>query len=150
MAVAQATLGQNTFTVLRTLINANLPTYSFNSTPFTYTLVASAYNDDAIFPSVELGDPKGDFITITMDATTGDIEIEVMIKFYAKELHGKKAIAVGRDGLRNTFIENISTFIGTDKLVPTEDFWVDNPMSEIDIKNQIINTATSTVRFRLG
>lgn len=150
MAVEQATLGQNTFTVLEALIKDNLPTYSFDGTPFTYILVAPFPNKDVVFPSIELGDPKGDFITITMNAETGDVIIEIIINFYAKELHGKKAIAVGRDGLRNTFINNISTFIGTDKLIPEEDFWTDNPVSEIDIDNQVINTATSVIKFKLG
>ncbi len=150
MVVAQATIRQNTFTALRDLINDNLPTYSFDSNPFEYNLVSSFPNEDPIFPIVELGDAKSDFITITMDAATGDIEIEVMLNFYAIEEHGKKAIAVARDDLMNTFIGNISEFINTDKLIPTEDFWIDNPVSEIDIDNQVINTATSVVKFKLG
>ena len=150
MAVAQATLRQNVFTALRTLINANLPTYSFDSTTYTYTFVSEFPNKDAVFPVVVFGGTKGDFITITMDAETGIIEIEVTLEFYTKELHGKKAIEVAQDGLMNTFIGNISTFISTDKLVPTEDFWDDSPISPIDIDNQVILIGQSTIRFKLG
>lgn len=103
-----------------------------------------------MFPVVVFGGTKGDFITITMDATTGDIEIEVTLEFYTDEKHGKKAIEVAQDGLMNTFIGNIPTFISDDKLVPTEDFWTDNVISEIDIDTQVINTATSVMRFKLG
>ena len=150
MVVEQETLRQNVFTAIEKLIKANLPTYSFNEEAFEYIFVSKLPNKDAIFPVIVFGGTKGDFITITMDAATGNIEIEVTLEFYTDEKHGKKAIEVAQDGLMNTFIENISTFIDTDKLVPTEDFWTDNIISEIDIDNQVINTATSVVRFILG
>ena len=148
--VEQATIRQNTWTALSTLIEVNLPTYSFNSEAFEYVFVSEMPNKDVVLPAIELGSARGSFITVTMDGATGDIEIEIEIKFYAKEEHGKKAIEVAQDDLMNIFIGNIPTFIDTDKLVPTEDFWVDNPVSPIDINNQVINTATSIVRFRLG
>ena len=148
--VKQATIRQNTWTALSTLIEANLPTYSFNSEDFEYVFVSEMPNKDVVLPAIELGSARGNFITITMDGATGDIEIEIEIKFYAKELQGKKAIEVAQDDLMNVFIGNISTFIGTDKLVPQEDFWTDNPVSPIEINTQTINTATSTVRFKLG
>jgi hypothetical protein len=50
----------------------------------------------------------------------------------------------------NAFIGNISTFITTNKLIPQEDFWKDSGNSTFEDKGQIIHTATSTVRFKLG
>ncbi len=150
MVVTQAKLRQNVFTAIESLIEDNLPTYSFDSTPFTYTLVSELPNEDAVFPTVELDSARADFITITLDGATGDIEIEVTLKFYTDEEHGKKAIEVAQDSLMNTFIGNIPTFIGIDNLMPMEDFWTDNIISEIDIDNQVINTATSIIKFKLG
>ncbi len=150
MAVTQAKLRQNVFTAIEALIGANLPSYSFDETAFEYIFVSKLPNEDAIFPVIVFGGTKGSPITITMDATTLDIEIEVTLEFYTKEQHGKKAIEVAQDSLMNTFIGNIPTFIGTDNLVPMEDFWTDNIISEIDIDNQVINTATSIVKFKLG
>ena len=150
MAVTQAKLRQNVFTAIEALIGANLPSYSFDETAFEYIFVSKLPNEDAVFPVIVFGGTKGSPITITMDATTLDIEIEVTLEFYTDEKHGKKAIEVAQDSLMNTFIGNIPTFIGTDNLVPMEDFWTDNIISEIDIGNQVINTATSIVKFKLG
>lgn len=150
MVVNQATLRQNVFTVIEALIKDNLPTYSFNEESFEYIFVSELPNEDVVFPVVVFGGTKGNFITITMDAATGDIEMEITLKFYSLEEHGKKAIEVAQDDLMNTFIGNISEFIGNDKLIPEEDFWQDGQVSPIDIDNQVINTADSIVRFKLG
>ena len=76
----------------------------------------------------------------------GDYHISTISRY----LMAKKAIEIAHDELMNNFRGNISTFIGNDKLVPQEDFWIYNPASPIDIQNQVINTATSIVKFRLG
>ena len=143
------TLSQDVFSALRTLIIANKPTYVFDGTTYTYTLIAAQPNNDSVFPCVVLDDSDITDSRITLDAATGEQEIEVKLDFYALYMHGKKAIAAGRDGLRNTFIGNIASFI-TDKLIPKEDFWTDTSGASMDIGNQKVNTASSTVRYKLG
>jgi len=150
MVVNLATISQDVFAALRTLIIANKPTYTYNDTIYTYTMVASQPKQDAVFPCVVLDDSDITDTRITMDAGTGEEMIEVRLDFYALESHGKKAISVGRDGLRNTFIGNISEFVSTDKIVPQEDFWTDSGIANIELDKQVVNTATSFVRFKLG
>ena len=143
-----ATLAQDVFSALRTLMIANKPSYVFNNTTYTYTVVASQPNDDTAFPCVVLEDSDVKDTRITLDAGTGDEDIEVTLTFYALEAHGKKAIAVGRDSLRNTFINNISTFITTNKLSPQEDFWTDSGTGTDEYGKQKVNVGIATVRFK--
>src|SRR3990167_9241648 len=93
------TLSQDVFSALRTLIIANKPTYVFDGTTYTYTLIAAQPNNDSVFPCVVLDDSDITDSRITLDAATGEQEIEVKLDFYALNMHGKKAIAAGRDGL---------------------------------------------------
>ena len=51
---------------------------------------------------------------ISLDASTAQYEVSIQLDLYAKELHGKKAIDAGQDGIHSTIVGNISTFIGTD------------------------------------
>lgn len=150
MTVQLATIGQNVFTVMRTLILANLPTYSYDGTPFTYTFYSEYPKENPSFPCVVMNDSDIDSEMITMDGATGDYPIEFRLEFYAKEVHGMKAIAVGKDGLRDTFINNIPNFISNDNIVPQEDFWSDTGGSPFKDNNQLINMKTSIVRFKLG
>ena len=144
-----ATISQDVFTVLRTLILANKPTYTYNGTTFTYTMVASYPKDNPTFPIVVLNESSINVVLLTFDGSGRDYGVEVQLDFYAKEAHGKKAIDAGRDGLRNTFIENISAFINTDGLIPMDDFWDDSNTSPFQDKNQIINTGSSLIKFVL-
>lgn len=149
MATA-ATLSQDVFTALRTLIIANKPNYTYNGTIFTYTLVAEYPKDNPSFPVVVLNESSVNVVLLTYDGGGRNYGVEVQLDFYAKEAHGKKAIDAGRDGLRNTFIENISAFINTDGLIPMEDFWDDSNIASLqESKNQIINTGSSLVKFML-
>jgi len=150
MVVTLSTLRQATFASVRALLIANKPTYTYNSGTITYTILAEYPRTTPVFPCIVInkGNPKD--IRITLDASTGDQMIEVTLDFYAKELHGTKAIDAGQDSAMNTFIGNISTFIATDKLIPQEDFWTDIPSPPFQDNNQIINTGSSTVRFKLA
>lgn len=148
--VSSATIRQDVFDAIRTLIIANKPTYTYNGTTFTYTVLAEYPGEDGVFPCIVINKANIVMPTITMDAQTLDREIEVPMDFYAKEAHGKKAIDVGQDGLMDTFTTNIPTFIATNKLIPQEDFWQDSGNSTFEDKKQVLNMATSTVRFKLG
>jgi hypothetical protein len=151
MVVSEATIRQGVFSAISTLIIANKPTYTHNGTTYTYIVVAEYPDTDSMFPCIVINKANILMPTITMDAVTLDREIEVPMDFYAKETQGgKKAIDIAQDSIMNTMVGNIPTFIATDKLVPQEDFWQDSGSSVFEDKKQVLNTATSTVRFRLG
>lgn len=147
--VEASTIRQGVFNALRSLIIANKPTYTYNGTVYTYDVVAEYPKDNPTFPCIVLNKANITMPLITLDASTGDYEIEVSLELFAKEAHGKKAIDIGQDGLHSIFVGNISSFISTDGLIPTEDFWTDSGNSIFEDRNQVINTATSTIRFKL-
>ena len=150
MAFALAeTLSQDVFTKIRTLIIANKPTYTYNNTIFTYTMVSEYPKDNPTFPIVVLNESSVNVVLLTFDGGGRDYGVEVQLDFYAKEAHGKKAIDAGRDSLRNTFINNISAFINDDGLIPMDDFWDDSNTSPFQDKNQLINTGSSLIKFVL-
>ncbi len=146
--VSLSTVTQDVFTKLRALIVANKPTYTYGTTQ-TYSLTASFPRDNPTFPLVVLNDSNVSMSKITLDDGTWNYAVEVQLDFFAKELHGKKAISAGRDGLRNTFVGNISTFDSADGLVPKDNFWEDSNVDTFQEGNQVLNTGSSTVRFWL-
>lgn len=148
--VSEETIRQDVFTAIRTLLIANKPTYTYDGDTITYTIVAEYPKDDSVFPCIVINKSMVSLTTLTLDAETSDKGIEVNMDFYAKEEHGKKAIDIAQDSVMHTFVGNVPTFVSTDKLIPTEDFWTDSGNSTFQDKNQIINTATSTARFKLA
>jgi len=142
-------VGQEVFTVLRTLILANLPTYTYDGATQTYSLKAEFSRDNPSFPQVVLNDSKVGIFLLNLDGSGEDYGIEVQLDFYARERHGKKAVAAGKDGLRATFIGNRTNFDTNNGLVPQEEFWDDSTISTFEDKGQVINTASVIIRFML-
>ena len=151
MAVVPATLSGDVFTALRTLIIANKPTYQYGNpaVTFTYDLEAEYPRNNPTFPIVVLNESSVSVRLLALDGSGTDYEVEVQLDFYAKELHGKKAIDAGRDGLRATFIGNIDNFKNNDGLNPMDDFWDDSNTDVFQDRNQLINTGSSIVKFNL-
>ena len=149
MVISTATISSDVFTALRTLIIANKPTYTYNGVTFTYTMVAEYPRDNPTFPIVVLNESSVKVSLLALDGSGTDYEVEVQLDFYAKELHGRKAIDAGRDGLRATFIGNIDNFKNTDGLNPMEDFWDDSNTTPFQDRNQLINTGSSLIKFNL-
>lgn len=149
MTVAVETVGQDVFAALRTLIIANKPTYTYDGIVYTYTLLSEYPKENPTFPLVILNESMVDVVLLNLDGSGEDYGVEVQLDLYAKEAHGKKAIDAGKDNLRNTFIGNISTFNSTDGLIPDEDYWDDSNNSTFADRNQILNTASVIVKFKL-
>ena len=149
MAVTTATLSQDIFTALRTLIIANKPTYTYGGTTYTYDLEAEYPRDNPTFPIIVLNESSVNVSLINLDGSGEDYKVEVQLDFYAKELHGKKAIDAGRDGLRATFLNNITNFKDNNGLNPMEDFWEDSNTDVFQDRNQVINIGSSKVKFKL-
>lgn len=144
------TIRQDVFDAVRDLIIANKPSYTYNGTNYEFTVVAAYPDKDAAFPCIVLDKSLITMPIITMDGLTGDYEIEVSMEIFAKEMHGIKVIDVAQDSLQNTFMSNMSTLISTNKLCPQEDFWKDSGVSTFQDRNQLLNTSTITMRFKLG
>ncbi len=149
MTVAVATIASDVFTALRALIIANKPTYTYNETVFTYTLVAEHSRTNPSFPEVVLNSSAIKLKLLNLDGSGEDYEVEVQLDFYAKELHEIAAVEAGTDGLRNTFIGNITEFNDTDGLVAQEDFWDDSNIDSFSEGNQVLNTASVIIKFKL-
>ena len=149
MTVSAATIGQDVFTALRALIIANKPTYTYDETTYTYDLVSEYPKENPTFPMVVLNESMVDIVLLDLDGSGEDYSIEIQLDLYAKELHGKKAVDAGKDSLRATFIGNISEFISTDGLIPDEDFWDDSNNSIFTDRNQLLNTASVIIKFKL-
>ncbi len=150
MAVITTTkIGEELFDVLRTLIIANKPTYTFDESTITYTLVAAYPKVNPTFPLVVLNEASINLVILNLDGSGEDYAIEVTLDFYAKEIHGRKAVVVGKDSLRATFLGNKNNFDTDNGLLMQEDFWEDSNISAFEDRNQIINTASSLVRFIL-
>jgi len=151
--VGTSTVSQDVFTAVRALIVANKPSYTRTiagtSTTFTYALVSEYPRDNPSFPVVVLNQSEINIVLINLDGSGEDYGVELQLDFYAKELHGKKAIDEGRDPLRATFIGNLSSFNTDNGLIPAEDFWNDSNTSTFINKNQVLHTASSIIKFRL-
>lgn len=124
--VNDAKIEQDVFTVIRTLIVANRPTYnrtiSGTETTFTYTFLSAYPKDNPSFPIIVMDETNVNVVLLNLDGSGEDYGVEVQLDFYAKEAHGKKAISEGRDPLRKKFIDNRSTFDTSNGLIPMEDF----------------------------
>jgi hypothetical protein len=149
VAIALASIRQGVFEAIRALLVNNKPTYTYNSATQTYNIYAEYPRSNPSFPCIVINKASIEDERLTMDALTGDESIEVQLDFYAKELHGKKAIDAGVDGAMNTIIGNIATFQSSNGIVPQSDFWTDNGSSTFEENNQVVNTASSLMRFRL-
>ncbi len=147
--VATATVAQDIFSKLRTLIIANKPTYTYDGVEYTYTLESEYPRTNPSFPIVVLNESDIDIALLNLDGSGEDYGAEIQLDFYAKELHGKKSIDAGRDALRAAFLGNISAFDTDDGLLPQEDFWVDSSSDAFSEKNQVVNTGSSIIKFKL-
>ena len=159
MVVTIATLNQDVFSVIRALLIANKPSYAYNGTTFTYTIVAEYPKDTAQFPCIVVNEADSDSSILGNDDfaashsidvnPTLEPEIEVVLEFYAKEAHGKKAIAAGRDSVRNTIRINIASLFSSGLIPNEKGFLEDSGNGTFQDGNQIINSAALTLRLKL-
>ena len=145
--VGITTIEQDTYTTLRSLINANLPSYTYNGIEITYTLLSEFPYETPTFPLIIVNECKVSVKLLNLDGSGEEYTIEIQIDFYAKAIHGKKAISVGRDSLRNTFINNLSNFDIDNGLLPKDDFWDDSNVSVFEAGNELLNIGSVMIVF---
>ena|SRR3990167_5666244 len=149
MTISASAIKTDFFTAIRALVIANKPTYTFNGSTITYNVEAEYGGENPTFPMVVVNSSKVKLVLLNLDGSGNDYALETQLDFYAKELHGKKAIEVGQQSLMATFIGNIETFNTTDGILPMEDFWEDSNIDTFQDKNQLLNTGSSLIRFKL-
>ena len=151
--VAVKKVEEEVYDVIEALIIANKPTYTRTilgtSTTFTYTFLSAYPKDNPSFPIVVLDEEDINIELLNLDGSGEDYIIEIKLDFYAKEEHGRRAIVEGKDSLRATFIGNISTFDTTNGMIPMNPFWDDSNTSFFSDKNQLLNTASVLIKFKL-
>ncbi len=147
--VAPLTLKPDVFEAIEALILANKPTYVYDGTTFTYTLKAAYSRENPDFPQVVLNESLVKIVLLNLDGSGEDYGVEIQLDFYAKERHGQKAIGSGQSQIANTFIGNLSAFNTDNGLIPDEDFWDDTNISPFSDGNQVLNTASSLIKFKL-
>ncbi len=154
MAVVDtSSVGADVYTAIRTLVLANLPTYSRDiqgtSTTFTYNMVASYPKDNPVFPIVVVSDAEVDVVLLNLDGSGEDYGVTVQLDLYAKEAHGIKAVTEGKDSLRATFIGNLANFDTNNGMIPDEDFIDESNNAPFMDKNQTLNTSSLIFKFKL-
>ena len=104
MTISASAIKTDFFTAIRALVIANKPTYTFNGSTITYNVEAEYGGENPTFPMVVVNSSKVKLVLLNLDGSGNDYALETQLDFYAKELHGKKAIEVGQQSLIATFI----------------------------------------------
>ena len=142
--VELATIRQNTFATLFTLINNNKPT-GWN--------VFSGYPEDEAnsnFPMIILNPAMIKPIIVTMDGGGIIVEdIDAEVEFFALGKKGKDQIDIGKDNVQNTILSNSST-LDTYKLYLKEDPFDDSNVDVFISGKQKINTGSSIIKLGLN
>jgi hypothetical protein len=148
MAVTEASMRQDVFSALNTLLAANKPTYTDpDGNTQTYTIVAEFQEDNPTFPQIAINKAMVSLTLQNMDGTGRDYGVEVQLDFYTKGKHGKKAIDAGMDSVQNTILDNQSSLRTTDGLLLMEEPFDESNNDTFETNNQVINTASLILRF---
>jgi len=137
------------FARLRQLIIDNLPSYEHNAVQQNYSLVAEYPSTNPKFPLIVLNSANVKLALINLDGSGEDYELQVEFDYYANEKHGKKAVEIGFQSLRSTFIKNLPSLNSKDGLLPMQDFWENSNISIFQDGNHLLNTTSSLVKFKL-
>ncbi len=154
MAVSPTTIYEDVFDAIKTILKDNKPTYVRTvagvDTTFTYDILAAYHRGDASFPQLVLNKAMIQPMLLNLDRTGEDYEIEIQMDLYAKELHGKKALDEALSQLMALFIANFSSLESDNGLIPNkDDWWEVSNNSTFEDNNQVLNTVSAVLRFKL-
>lgn len=145
-----ATIRQNVFANLFTLINTNKPSdFTFAGKTITWKILSAFPEDNADFPCIIINSAlvKPEILGFTGSCfVIEDIEIE--IEFYSLAKYGKERIDIGRDNVQDTLFSNTSTLSDNNLLLNADPFDDSNVDSFISGKEKI-NTGASIVKMSL-
>ena len=150
MTVSIESIYEDVFAAIRTLLIANKPTYTYDDTEFTYDIIAEYPRNNPSPPLIVLNKAMINVSLINLDRSGEGYDIDVQMDLYTKELHGKAAIDKSLSQLMATFINNFSSLESDNSLIPNgDDFWEASNNSTFETENQILNTVSVIVRFKL-
>ncbi len=148
MTVNPSTINTDVYTAISALLIANKPNYEYKGDTFTYDILSEYHNKDAAFPQIVLKITSKP-ILINLDRSGEDYDIEVQLDLYAKEKHGKNAVDDAMDELMALFIASFSSLETNNQLIPMEEFWDPSPSAVFEDDNQVLNTVSAIVKFKL-
>ena len=154
MTIEIATIYEDVYAAIQALLVANKPTYERKNSEgkdvtFTYSIVAEYSRKDASFPVIVLNKSMITLILLNLDGSGEDYAIEIQMDLYAKEIHGKKALDEALSQLMATFIANFSSLESDNQLIPQKEFWEVSNNSTFEDNNQVLNTVSAIMRFKL-
>jgi len=149
MTVELATIRQDVYSALRTLLVANKPTYDISETTHTYSIVAEYGRADTAFPCIVLNKAEIDIQLLNIDGSGENAKITVQLDLYALELHRKVAIDAGLDSVQNTILNNQDDFKDDDNLLLQQDPFDESNTTPFNDNQQLLNTASLIVKLEL-
>jgi len=149
MAVDPTTLRQDVYTAIRTLLVANKPSYDYDSTTFEYSIVAEYGGQSVDFPYIVINPANAKPELLNIDGSGEDYVVNVQLDFYAIEQHRKKAIDVGVDSVRATFLNNQSGLKSTDGLLLMQEPFDESNTTPFEDNNQKLNTASMIIKLKV-
>ena len=141
---------QDVFTALRTILVANVPTYTYASTEFTYSVIAEYSRQAADFPYILLNPALVKVELLNADGSGEEYSIIVQLDLYALELHRRQAIDVGIDSIRKTIIDNQSVLKDTYDLLLDQDPFDESETAPFEDNTQALNTGSIMLRMKLA
>ena len=133
---------QTIFQAIYNALNSSPPTYTWNSTTYTYTILSAFPDTNPVFPCIVINPATKNTTSLGVAWTTDkrSAKVNVNIDFYAPVSHGKGAIDSARDTVE-ALIGNLksSTFY------LTHDPFEDTEVDKMEYNDQTLNTATMMV-----
>jgi hypothetical protein len=145
-----STLRQSVFAAINAMLIANKPTYTFNGTLYTYSIVAEYPSNDSVFPCIVLNKAVITPGAINMDASGIEITAKVKVDIYSPEKHGKKAIDVAMDKVMDALIDNKDTLKTTYGILLDDDFFDESNSTVFEDKKQILNTVSAIIKVTIS
>ena len=137
--VELATIRQDVFSNLYTLIN--------NNKPSGWNVFASLPEDEASFPCMIINSANVKPIIVTLDSGGFIVEeIDAMIEFFVLAKSGDKKVEEGRDNVQNTLLSNQAT-LDTYGLYLREDPFDDSNLDFTVYNNEKVRTGSSIIRM---
>ena len=149
MAVNPTTLRQDIYAAIRTLLVANKPSYDFADVTFEYSIVAEYGGQSDEFPYIVINPANVKPELLNIDGSGEDYMVEVQLDFYALEQHRKKAVDVGVDSVRATFINNQASLKSTNGLLLMQEPFDESNTTPFEDNNQKLNTSSMVIKLKV-
>jgi len=149
MTISTETIRQSVYSVVRALLVANKPNYSYDNATQTYSIVAEYGRQNAVFPYVVMNPASINVELLNVDGSGEDYMADVQLDLYALEAHRKVAIDAGLDSIRNTILTNQSSLQTSGLLLMQEPFDESNT-TPFEDSGQVLNTSSIILKMKLA